>query len=76
MSRPSQRLLQRTRQWNRTADGWLHDLPELGEDESLLLPGGDLLIHWRESDGHVLMTGPAELEHEGVFTADLFAGAA
>ncbi|MCB1476045.1 MAG: diaminopimelate epimerase [Rhodobiaceae bacterium] len=30
------------------------------------LPGGDLLIEWRE-DGHILMTGPWELEHEGVF---------
>jgi diaminopimelate epimerase len=40
------------------------------------LPGGALPIEWRESDGHVLMTGPVELEHEGVFTPDLFAGAA
>lgn len=24
------------------------------------LPGGDLNIHWQESDNHVLMTGPAE----------------
>lgn len=23
------------------------------------LPGGDLVLQWRESDGHVLMTGPA-----------------
>ncbi len=23
------------------------------------LPGGDLWLHWREEDGHVLMTGPA-----------------
>jgi diaminopimelate epimerase len=28
------------------------------------LPGGDLTIEWRESDGHVLMTGPVELEGE------------
>ena len=47
-----------------------------GRKVRVTLPGGDLLIHWRESDGHVLMTGPTELEHEGVFTADLFAGAA
>jgi diaminopimelate epimerase len=40
------------------------------------LPGGDLDIAWRESDGHVLMTGPTELEHEGVLAPDLFAGAA
>lgn len=35
------------------------------------LPGGELQIEWRESDGHVLMTGPVELEHEGVLTADM-----
>lgn len=37
------------------------------------LPGGDLLIHWRESDDHVLMTGPVELEYEGVLAPELFA---
>ena len=36
------------------------------------LPGGDLSIEWRESDGHVLMTGPTELEHEGTFSPALF----
>jgi diaminopimelate epimerase len=30
------------------------------------LPGGDLDIEWRESDKHVLMTGPWELERSGV----------
>ena len=30
------------------------------------LPGGDLTLHWREADGHVLMTGPATQ----VFTGD------
>ncbi len=42
------------------------------------LPGGDLTIEWRESDGHVLMTGPAEFEFEGRFDPALFekAGAA
>lgn len=29
------------------------------------LPGGDLLIEWREDDGKVYMTGPAELAFEG-----------
>ncbi|HEX8570332.1 MAG TPA: diaminopimelate epimerase [Caulobacteraceae bacterium] len=29
------------------------------------LPGGVLGIDWRESDGHVLMTGPVALEFEG-----------
>jgi diaminopimelate epimerase len=40
------------------------------------LPGGDLTIEWRESDGHVLMTGPVEFEWEGSFAPELFAGAA
>ena len=40
------------------------------------LPGGDLMIEWRESDGHVLMTGPAEYEREGTFDPALFMGAA
>ncbi len=47
-----------------------------GRRATVSLPGGDLVIHWRESDDHVLMTGPVELEHEGVFAPALFAGAA
>jgi diaminopimelate epimerase len=39
------------------------------------LPGGDLLIEWRERDNHVLMTGPVEYEHEGRFDPALFATA-
>jgi diaminopimelate epimerase len=39
------------------------------------LPGGDLAIEWRESDDHVLMTGPTEYEHKGRFNATLLAGA-
>ena len=37
------------------------------------LPGGDLRIEWRESDGHVLMTGPVELEFERELTPETFA---
>lgn len=37
------------------------------------LPGGDLLIHWRESDDHVLMSGPVELEFETNLGASVFA---
>jgi diaminopimelate epimerase len=37
------------------------------------LPGGDLVIEWRERDDHVLMTGPVELEYEGRFDPALFA---
>lgn len=29
---------------------------------TLILDGGELIIHWQESDDHVLMTGPVELE--------------
>jgi diaminopimelate epimerase len=36
------------------------------------LPGGELTIDWRESDGHVLMTGPVEFEFAGKFDAALF----
>jgi diaminopimelate epimerase len=39
------------------------------------LPGGDLVIEWRESDGHVLMTGPYALDFEGTLPAGLLAGA-
>jgi diaminopimelate epimerase len=47
-----------------------------GRSASVLLPGGELLIEWRESDDHVLMTGPVELEWEGTLSPELFAGAA
>ncbi|WP_304186315.1 diaminopimelate epimerase [Phenylobacterium aquaticum] len=32
---------------------------------TLELDGGELTIEWRESDGHVIMTGPLELEFTG-----------
>lgn len=32
---------------------------------TVTLPGGDLQIEWRESDGKVYMTGPAELAFQG-----------
>jgi diaminopimelate epimerase len=47
-----------------------------GRRATVTLPGGDLLIAWRERDDHVLMTGPVELEHEGTLAPELFAGAA
>lgn len=40
------------------------------------LPGGDLLIEWRERDDHVLMTGPVAYEFEGRFDPALFADSA
>src|SRR5919106_1318919 len=32
-----------------------------GHNVKVSLPGGDLLIEWREEDGHILMTGPYAL---------------
>ena len=40
------------------------------------LPGGELTIDWRESDGHVLMTGPVEFEFAGRFDPKIFAAVA
>jgi diaminopimelate epimerase len=36
-----------------------------GRKVTVTLPGGPLEIEWR-ADDHILMTGPVELEHEGV----------
>ncbi|HVV63467.1 MAG TPA: diaminopimelate epimerase [Pseudolabrys sp.] len=36
------------------------------------VPGGELVIEWRASDDHVLMTGPVEFEYEGRFDPALF----
>jgi diaminopimelate epimerase len=48
-------------------------LSRTGRKVTVTLPGGDLAIEWRESDDHVLMTGPVEYEHRGRFDAALFA---
>lgn len=50
-------------------------LGRTGRKVTVSLPGGDLLIEWREGDDHVLMTGPVEYEHVGRFDAALFADA-
>jgi diaminopimelate epimerase len=47
-----------------------------GRKATVTLPGGDLLIEWREADDHVLMTGSVEREHEGTLSPELFVGAA
>ena len=36
------------------------------------LPGGVLLIEWRESDNHVIMTGPAATSFVGTFASETF----
>jgi len=38
---------------------------------TITLPGGDLFLEWRESDDHVLMTGPVSYEFEGVLPVHL-----
>jgi diaminopimelate epimerase len=43
---------------------------------NMTLPGGELVIEWRASDDHVLMTGPAVFEYEGRFDPALFASVA
>lgn len=50
---------------------------ELSARKALVsLPGGDLTIEWRESDDHVLMTGPVAFEWDGVLDPALFESAA
>ena len=44
----------------------------VGRKVKVCLPGGDLLIEWREEDGHILMTGPYALDYEGTLPAALF----
>jgi len=36
-----------------------------GRSSTIHLPGGPLHIEWRETDDHILMTGPTEIEFEG-----------
>jgi diaminopimelate epimerase len=48
-------------------------LRRTGRKVTVTVPGGDLLIEWRERDDHVLMTGPVEFEYEGRFDPALFA---
>jgi len=50
-------------------------LRRTGRKVRVTLPGGELLIEWRESDDHVLMTGPIEMESEGRFDPKLFSAA-
>ncbi|WP_029354797.1 diaminopimelate epimerase [Bosea sp. 117] len=47
-----------------------------GRNVRVTLPGGDLLIEWRASDDHILMTGPAAFEFEGRLTPAMLDAAA
>jgi diaminopimelate epimerase len=41
-----------------------------GRRAAVTLPGGELLIEWREADGHVLMTGPVATAFTGEVELD------
>lgn len=43
-----------------------HRQKRAGRDVEVEVDGGVLHIHWRDSDGHVIMSGPVELEGEGI----------
>ncbi|HSZ74088.1 MAG TPA: diaminopimelate epimerase [Rhizomicrobium sp.] len=44
-----------------------------GRNVEVLLDGGPLHIHWRESDNHMLMTGPTTLSFKGEIDLKAFA---
>ena len=46
-----------------------------GRKARIALPGGELTIEWRDSDDHVLMTGPVEFEREITLDDSLFEAA-
>jgi len=45
-------------------------------DVTVTLPGGDLRIEWRESDDHIVMTGPVAYEFEDVLSEALLSARA
>jgi diaminopimelate epimerase len=51
-------------------------LKRTGRKVKVTLPGGELLVDWREKDDHVLMTGPVQIEFAGRFDPALFSKAA
>jgi diaminopimelate epimerase len=50
-------------------------LNRTGRKVTVQVPGGYLGVEWRENDDRVLMTGPAEYEHDGSFPETLSAEA-
>ena len=42
-----------------------------GRKVTATLPGGPLLIDWRQSDEHILMTGPVAYEFDGALPSHL-----
>lgn len=51
-------------------------LRRLDRIATIALPGGDLGVEWRESDDHVILSGPTELEHAGRLDPSAFPAAA
>lgn len=45
-----------------------------GRHVTVTLPGGDLVIDWRDADDHILMTGPFALDYEGTIPPELLEG--
>ncbi|PLX36625.1 MAG: diaminopimelate epimerase [Hyphomicrobiales bacterium] len=41
-----------------------------GRTVTVTLPGGPLIIEWREADDHIIMTGPIETEFSGTIDLD------
>jgi diaminopimelate epimerase len=44
-----------------------------GRRATITMPGGDLVLEWREDDGHVLMTGPVATAFTGMLDLDALA---
>jgi diaminopimelate epimerase len=44
-----------------------------GRRATISMPGGDLVLEWREADGHVLMTGPVATAFTGMLDLDAYA---
>lgn len=44
-----------------------------GRRATITMPGGDLVLEWREADGHVLMTGPVATAFTGAIDLDAYA---
>src|SRR5262249_59501417 len=42
-----------------------------GRKVMVTLPGGNLVIDWRENDDHILMTGPFSLDYQGTLPPEL-----
>ncbi len=45
----------------------------MGREVTVALPGGELQLSWRESDNHILMTGPWALDGRGEVPAEFLA---